>query len=478
MFKDVKALLEYIEQNNLRTVNFLILDLLGQLHTLTIPASYISETTMEEGLGFDGSSYGYVSVEESDMVFIPDIESAFLDPFSDGTKLNMFVRVYSISDGEERFSQDPRYIAEKVEAYAKSLEVADEIIFGPEYEFYLFDDVAFKDDPASSFFEILSNESAKFSDVKNNWSKRKGYHHTNGYHAAPPVDSSMDYRDELMEIMEECGFPVKYHHHEVGGAGQLEVEVMLGELLKMADTSIAVKYFAKNLALEHEKSVTFMPKPLRNEAGSGLHVHMKLHKNGKNVFYKKGGYCDLSDTAMYFIGGILFHAPALLAFTNPSTNSYKRLVKGYEAPVSIVFGKSNRSSCVRIPGYAIGENDKRIEFRSQDATCNPYFSYSALVMAGLDGITRKIDPREHGFGPYDQKNVFDLPPEEQAKIKSLPDTLDGAVKALEADNEFLYKGNVFTPELVENWIKTLKNKFIDKAKQHPTPLEYLQYYNC
>jgi glutamine synthetase len=443
-----------------------------------VPSNYLTHETLEEGLGFDGSSYGYVTVEDSDMVFIPDIASAFVDPFSNNSRLNMFVRVYSLGDNEERFSQDPRYIAEKIEDYSASLGIADEIIFGPEYEFYLFDQVAFKDEPGSSGFNILSQESARFNALENGFSSRKGYHLINGYHAAPPSDSSMDYRDELIAIMDRAGFPVKYHHHEVGGAGQLEIEVMLGRLLKMADTTVAVKYLTKNLALKYNKTATFMPKPLMNEAGSGMHVHIKLHKDKKNIFYKKGGYCDLSESAMYFIGGILYHAPALLAFTNPSTNSYKRLIKGYEAPVSIVFGKSNRSSCVRIPGYATGENDKRIEFRSQDATCNPYFAFPALVMAGLDGITKKIDPQEHGFGPYDKKNVFDLPIADQKKIKSLPDSLEKSIKALENDNEFLYKGSVFSPLLVESWINALTKKYVDPVKKCPSPFEFVNFYNC
>ncbi|PKK90577.1 MAG: type I glutamate--ammonia ligase [Candidatus Wallbacteria bacterium HGW-Wallbacteria-1] len=474
MFATIQDFMEFVEKNDVMTVNFLMLDLAGKLHTLTAPARSLDEDTLREGFGFDGSSYGYVTVEKSDMVFIPDVTTTFVDPFSEDLKLNVFVKVISLGDEETRFDQDPRFIAEKVEKYAASLGISDDIILGPEYEFYVFNGVRFENRPNSCGFEINSSESVSFCGESNN----SGYQHRNGYHAAPPADTTMAFRDSLVMMMEESGFPVKYHHHEVGGAGQLEIEVKMGNLLKMADTTIATKYLTKNLAVEHGLTATFMPKPLYGEAGSGMHVHIMLKKGSENVFYEKGGYCDLSRSAEYFIGGLLTHAPAVLAFSNPTSNSYRRLVKGYEAPVSIVYGKSNRTSAVRIPGYTTGAHDKRIEFRTQDATCNPYFSFAAIMMAGIDGINRKIDPREQGFGPIDGINVFDLPEAQRGKIKSLPTSLPEAVKALEEDYQFLLEGGVFSEILVKTWIKHLRKTHIDPIALRPHPYEFELSYDC
>lgn len=476
MFRSNSELFEFIETGRIATINFFILDLAGRLHNLTIPAGNLDRAIFEEGLGFDGSSYGYVTVEKSDMVFIPDITSAFVDPFHENPKLNMFVKVYSLGETETRFDQDPRFIAEKVEAFAMEQGIADEIIVGPEYEFYVFDAIRYVNSVSRSMFEISSFQSAALGEIGDG-ARNAGYQLRNGYHAAPPADSLHGYRDELVLMMEKAGFPVKYHHHEVGGAGQIEVEVKLGRLSRLADTTVAAKYLAKNLAVKHGKTATFMPKPLFGEAGSGLHLHMMLKKDGKNVFFGKGGYSDLSDTAMYFIGGVLQHAPALLGLTNPSINSYKRLIKGYEAPVSIVFGKSNRSSAIRIPGYVTGEHDKRIEFRTQDATCNPYFGYSAIIMAGLDGIINRIDPTERGFGPYDV-NVYELPPRQAKKVKSLPESLGASLAALEKDHDFLLRGGVFSKILIESWIKWVYKRQMTPMQMRPQPFEFELYYDC
>lgn len=476
MFRSNSELFEFIEREHIATVNFFILDLAGRLHNLTIPAAHLDRAVFDEGLGFDGSSYGYVTVEKSDMVFIPDITTAFVDPFHEIPKLNMFVKVFSLGDTETRFDQDPRFIAEKVEAFAREQGIADEIIVGPEYEFYVFDAIRYVNSISRSMFEIFSYQSAALGE-NGAGASNGGYQLRNGYHAAPPSDSLHVYRDELVLMMEKAGFPVKYHHHEVGGAGQIEVEVKLGRLSKLADTTIATKYLAKNLAVRHGKTATFMPKPLYGEAGSGLHLHMMLKKDGKNLFFRKGGYSDLSETALHFIGGILQHAPALLGLTNPSINSYKRLVKGYEAPVSIVFGKSNRSSAIRIPGYVTGEHDKRMEFRTQDATCNPYFGFSAIIMAGLDGIINRIDPSEKGFGPYDV-NVYELPSKQAKKVKSLPDSLGASLAALEKDHDFLLRGGVFSEILIETWLKWVHKKQMIPMQLRPQPFEFELYYDC
>lgn len=475
MFNNLNEVKAFCEKNDIKIIDFKITDLIGRWHHLSIPAARFNEKTLEEGIGFDGSSYGFKTVDKSDMIFIPDLTSAFVDPFCDVPTLSMIGDIYTLEGGIKRYEGDPRYIAEKAENFMKSSGVADQNVIGPEFEFYIFDKIAFENKPHHTEVTVDSIQAEWNTNEKcNNLGYRAG--HKGGYHLALPYDVTNNLRSEISLLLEELGMPVKYHHHEVGGPGQVEIEVEFGTMKNMADKTYLLKYVVKNMAIDNGKTATFMPKPLYGEAGSGLHVHMMLFKDGQPLFYDEKGYSGLSQTALYFIGGLLKHAPALLAFTNPSTNSYKRLVPGYEAPVSICYATSNRSAVIRIPGYANKPENKRFEFRSSDATCNPYLAYSALLMAGLDGIINKIDPVKEGYGPYDV-NIFDLSDEEKKKIKSLPKSLEEALDALKNDYEFLLKGNVFTKDMINSWIKTKYEKEFKKVSIIPHPVEFEMYYD-
>ena len=355
----------------------------------------------------------------------------------------------------------------------KKSKVADEMIIGPEYEFHVFDGISRKISPNECFYRLESEES--YWSSGNEYSH--GYHNqfNTGYHADIPNDDTFDLRNEICKHLDEFGVKVKYHHHEVGGSGQLEIEVALGEMLKLADDTMAAKYIIKNTAKLNGYTATLMPKPIYGEAGNGMHVHMLLKKNGKPIFYDEKGYGGLSKTAMYFIGGLLKHVKALCAFTNPSTNSYKRLLPGFEAPVTIGYALANRSSVIRIPSYAKSPEAKRFELRSPDATCNPYFAYAAILMAGLDGIKNKIDPKEYNWGPFDF-NLFELSDEEKAQLEHLPRSLEEAIVALEEDHAFLMEGNVFPKELIHTWIQALK-KDAAYVKNIPHPAEFDLYYD-
>lgn len=476
MFKTYDEVMEFCKRENIQMIDFKMIDLIGRWRHLSIPVGRFKPDTLKYGIGFDGSNYGFAPVEKSDMVFIPDISTAVYDPFTEVPTLSMIGDVYVIAEPENyRFDQDPRTVAFKAEEYMKSTGIADEMRIGPEYEFYVFDHVSYEALPNKTGFRIDAEQAIWNSG--NNEYQNLGYKIPlkGGYHIAAPQDVLYDLRSRMSMLLEQNGIPVKYHHHEVGGPGQIEIEVEFGPMREMADKTMLAKYLIKNLAFQEGKTVTFMPKPLYGEAGSGLHVHIHLFKEGKPVFYDENGYAGLSKEALYFIGGLLKHAPAVLAFTNPSTNSYKRLVPGYEAPVSICFATANRSAVIRIPAYAKAPEQKRFEFRSSDATCNPYLAFSAILMAGLDGIQKKIDPVAEGFGPYDV-NLYTLPPEEQAKIKSLPKSLDEALDALEKDHEFLLAGGVFPKRLIEIWIEA-KRKEARKVNDIPHPMEFEMYYD-
>lgn len=476
MFKSLGEAKEFCDLRGIKIVDFKITDLAGRWHHLSIPVTRLSEKIFEEGIGFDGSSYGFLTVEKSDMVFIPDLSTAFVDPFCEVPTLSMIGDIYTLESGIRRYEGDPRYIAEKAEQFMLSTGIADENIIGPEFEFYIFDQIAYESKPDHQEVTIDSKQ-AEWN-TNDQYESNLGYkvRHKGGYHLALPYDITNDLRSKMTMMLEELGMPIKYHHHEVGGPGQLELEVEAGKMKDMADKTYLLKYVVKNMAIRNGKSATFMPKPMYGEAGSGMHVHMWLYKDGKPLFYDKDGYSGLSQTALYFIGGLLKHAPALLAFTNPSTNSYKRLVPGYEAPVSICFATSNRSAVIRIPGYGNKPESKRFEFRSSDATCNPYLAYSALLMAGLDGIINRIDPVKEGFGPYDV-NIFELSEEERQKIKGLPKSLEEALEAVKQDNEFLLKGGVFTKQLIDTWIKNKLEKEHKKISIIPHPAEFELYYD-
>ena len=475
MFKSLEEAKKFIEEEDIKMVDFMMIDLNGRWRHLTIPADRFDEDTLRNGIGFDGSNYGFAPVEKSDMVFVPDLSTAYIDPFMEIPTLAMIGDVYVISVPENyRFDQDPRNVAKHAEEYLKNTGIADEMIIGPEFEFHVFDHISYSTEPHQSGFKIDAGQ-ADWN--KNDEEDNLGYKmpHKGGYHMAPPQDVLYDFRSRVTMLMENQGIKVKYHHHEVGGPGQLEIEVECGSVTEMADKTMMTKYLIKNQAIAEGRTATFMPKPLYDEAGNGMHIHMQLFKDGKPLFYDENGYSQLSDTAMYFMGGILKHIKALCAFTNPSTNSFKRLVPGYEAPVTIGFATANRSSVIRIPAYAKDPDKKRFEVRNPDGTCNPYYAYAAILMAGIDGIKNKMDPVEAGFGPYDF-NLYTLSDQDKVKIKSLPKTLDEALDELEKDNEFLTESGVFPERLIELW---LENKRADTKKhtQMPTPMEFDMYYD-
>lgn len=475
MFNSFKEVKKFIEDREISMVDFMMIDINGRWRHLTIPADRFQESIMKDGIGFDGSNYGFAPVENSDMVFIPDISTAYIDPFMEIPTLAMIGDVYCIGVTENtRFDQDPRNVAKHAEEYLKSTGIADEMRIGPEYEFHVFDHVRYSTNPENSGFSI-DTEQAEWNTGQEGYNLGYKMPHKGGYHMAPPQDILYDFRSMVSMLMEDMGIKVKYHHHEVGGPGQLEIEVEFGGLTEMADKTMMTKYLIKNEAIREGKTATFMPKPVYDEAGNGMHVHMHLFKEGKPLFYDENGYSMLSVTAMNFMGGILKHIRALCAFTNPSTNSFKRLVPGYEAPVTIGFATANRSSVIRIPAYAKDPDKKRFEIRNPDGTCNPYYAFAAILMAGIDGIKNKIDPVAEGFGPYDF-NLYTLSEEEQAKIKSLPRNLGEALDELEKDYAFLTEGGVFPERLIEIWIE---NKRADNRRhtEMPTPMEFQMYYD-
>ncbi|MCL1798325.1 MAG: type I glutamate--ammonia ligase [Eggerthellaceae bacterium] len=475
MFDTLEQAKRFCDENDIKMVDFMMVDLDGRWRHLTIPVERFTEDTLQNGIGFDGSNYGFAPIEKSDMVFVPDLASAYFDGFEEVPTLGMIGDVYVIGLPENhRFDQYPRNVVKRAEDYMKGLGLADEFRIGPEYEFHVFDHVDFEVKPEGSRY-CVDTEQAEWN--TGNRADNLGYKvpHKGGYHSALPQDRLSGFRSRLTMLMEKQGIAVKYHHHEVGGPGQIEIEVEMGPLLEMADKTMMTKHLVKNLAFAENRSATFMPKPIYAEAGNGMHVHMHLFKDGQPLFYDEDGYAQLSDTALHFLGGILTHIRALCALTNPSTNSYKRLVPGYEAPVTIGYATSNRSSVIRIPAYAKSPLSKRYELRNPDATCNPYYAFAAILMAGLDGIEKKIDPVKEGFGPYDT-NLYDLPPEEQARIQQLPRSLDEALDALEADHEFLTKGGVFPEKLIEIWVERRRQEAA-RYNQLPHPAEFELYYD-
>lgn len=474
MFNNLEEVRRFCDEKEIKMIDFKITDLLGRWRHLTIPVERFTEETMTSGIGFDGSNYGYAQVEKSDMVFIPDLATGYVEPYGEISTLSMNGDVFVIGDTPRPFDQYPRNVANQAEEYMKSTGIADVMKTGPEFEFYVFDHVSYQTKPEHSGFRIDA-EQAEWN--SGNEEKNLGYKVPlkGGYHITLPMDLSYDLRSEMCLLLQERGVQIKYHHTEVGGPGQQELEVESGPMREMADKTMLIKYIVKNTCFNAGKSATFMPKPLHGEAGNGMHVHMQLFKEGKPIFYDAQGYSGLSQEALYFIGGLLKHAPALCGLTNPSTNSYKRLVPGYEAPVSVCFATANRSAVIRIPAYAKTPDQKRFEIRNPDGTCNPYYAFAAILMAGLDGIEQKMDPTKLGYGPYDV-NLFHLPKEEQAKIKPLPISLDQALDALEKDHEFLLKGGVFPKKLIETWLE-IKREEVKSFNSYPHPLEFARYYD-
>lgn len=446
-----EQVLKTIKEKQIEWVDFRFTDLSGRTHHITLPAKEVDGDTFVNGVAFDGSSIpGFRGIEESDMVMMPDPTSYYVDPFTAHPTLNVLCDIYT-PDGD-RYERDPRSIATRAEDYLKTSGVGTAAFFAPESEFFIFDDVRYESGMNSSFYAVDSEE-AIWNSGRTEEGGNTGFKIPvkGGYVPVAPMDQQQDIRSEMCRLLEDAGLRIERHHHEVATAGQAEINFRFDTLLKTADHLTIYKYIVHNTAVQFGKTATFMPKPLFGDNGSGMHVHQSIFDGDTPLFYEKGAYANLSETALHYIGGILYHAPALIAFTNPSTNSFKRLVPGYEAPVNLVYSKGNRSAAVRIPVAAVTPKGCRVEFRTPDSMANPYLAFSAMLMAGLDGIKRKIDPQAAGYGPFD-KNIYELPEEEKAGIRSVPGSLEEALQALEADFEFLTEGGVFTKEFIANYI--------------------------
>ncbi|MGP1587132.1 MAG: type I glutamate--ammonia ligase [Treponemataceae bacterium] len=474
MAKTVADVMKMIKENDIKMVDFKMVDIDGQFRHVTIPAQSFTEDIMKDGVGFDASNYGYAVLEKSDMVFIPEPDTAIMDPFCSVSTLSMTGNVMVIDYPDNRpLAQYPRNIVLAAEEYMKTTGIADEMLILPEFEFYLFDNITWNVQHNSIGVD-LDSQQAPWNTAEQGLGNI--IRTQKAYHVAKPLDTGFECRSEMCLEIEKAGIPIKYHHPEVGAAGQFEIEPKLGKMSKMADGTMNIKYIIKNVAAKYGKTATFMPKPVYGEAGSGMHVHMLLLKNGQPVFSDDNGYSHLSQTAHFFMGGLLKHINSLCAITNPSTNSFKRLVPGFEAPVTVGYATSNRSAVIRIPSYAKTPTMRRFELRNPDATCNPYFAYAAILMAGLDGIKNKIDPHKNGWGPYDV-NLFTLSDKEKKKLRQLPSRLEDALDALEKDNAYLTEGGVFPKELLSNFIKA-KRAECANLNVIPHPAEFDRYYNC
>ncbi|MBB3053421.1 glutamine synthetase [Prauserella isguenensis] len=466
--------LRLIADEDVQFIDVRFCDLPGIMQHFTVPAKSFDADAFEEGLAFDGSSVrGFQSIHESDMLLLPDPATAKIDPFRQAKTLSMNFFVHDPFT-REPYSRDPRNIARKAEQYISESGVADTVFFGSEAEFYVFDDVRFDSSENATFHEIDSVE-GWWNTGRKEEGGNKGYKtkFKGGYFPVPPVDHYADLRDEISQHLMGSGFELERAHHEVGTAGQAEINYKFNTMLHAADDLQLFKYIVKNTAFANGKTATFMPKPLYGDNGSGMHCHQSLWKDGAPLFYDESGYAGLSDMARHYIGGILAHAPSLLAFTNPTVNSYHRLVPGYEAPVSLVYSQRNRSACVRIPITGNNAKAKRIEFRCPDSSGNPYLAFAAMMMAGLDGIKNKIEPPE----PID-KDLYELPPEDAKDVKQVPADLDTVLNALEADHDYLLEGGVFTPDVIEKWIAFKREEEIDPLRLRPHPYEFALYYDC
>jgi glutamine synthetase len=462
---DVLEMGKHVEMVDMRFT-----DLMGMWHHFTLPARELSEALFVEGMGFDGSSIrAFQEIHESDMILMPDASTAFMDQIFEVPTLVMICDIYDPVT-LQRYTRDARYVATKAEAYLKQTGVADISYWGPEAEFFLFDSVRYGGTTNSAFYHIDSAEAWWNSGGEGG--KGGQIPPKQGYFPVPPADTKQDVRSKIVMALEAAGVPVELHHHEVATAGQSEIDLRYTTLVRMADSIQIYKYLVKNVARQNGLTATFMPKPLFGDNGSGMHVHQSLWRGESNVFFDETGYAQLSDTAKYYIGGLLAHAPALLAIAAPTTNSYRRLVPGFEAPVNLAYSQRNRSAVCRIPMYSKSPKAKRVEFRAPDPACNPYLCFAALLMAGLDGVQNQIDPGE----PMD-KDLYDLPAEEARKVKQVPGSLSAVLAALEADHEFLLRGDVFTPDLLEAYIKYKTTAEVDPIRMRPHPYEFTLYYD-
>jgi len=466
-----KEVLAFCREKDVRAVDLRFVDFLGAWQHTTIPVAQLTEDLFESGLGFDGSSIrGWQTINESDMLIIPQAETTFLDPFAALPTVNVICDIQDPITGED-YSRDPRNVARKAVNYLKSSGIADTAYFGPEAEFFIFDDVRYDQNAHEGYYHVDSVEGEWNRGRQENPNLGNKVRHKEGYFPVPPVDQMMDIRNEMMQTLIDCGLTVECQHHEVGTAGQSEIDLKYQEMILMADQMMIYKYIVKNVAYRHQKTVTFMPKPIFTDNGSGMHTHLSLWKDGEPLF-AGSEYAGLSEMALHAIGGILRHAAAILAFTNPTTNSYKRLVPGYEAPVNLAYSQRNRSAACRIPMYSSSPKAKRVEFRCPDPSCNPYLAFSALLMAAIDGIQNKINPGD----PLD-KDIYDLPPEEIVAVSTTPASLGEALEALEADHEFLLRGDVFTTDVLQNWITYKHENEVDAIRLRPHPHEFCMYYD-
>jgi glutamine synthetase len=473
-----KDVMKMIKDSGVQIVDLKFNDLPGLWQHFSMPVTELSEmddltdSIFVQGIGFDGSSIrGFQKIQESDMILIPDPLTAVVDPVCEIPTMSIICDIFDPIT-KKPYTRDPRYVAKKAEKFVLDSGIADTSYWGPEMEFFIFDDIRFDQTENSGYYFIDSVEGEWNSgrDEKPNLGYKPRY--KEGYFPVPPHDSQQDLRSEIILTLIKAGIPIEVHHHEVATAGQAEIDMKFGTLVRMADSCLMYKYIVKNLVRKHGKVATFMPKPLFGDNGSGMHTHQSLFKNGKNVFFDPKGYALISQMAKYYIGGLIKHADALMAFCAPTTNSYKRLVPGYEAPVNLTYSQRNRSAAIRIPVYSENPKTKRIEFRPPDNTCNPYLSFPAMLMAGLDGIKNKIDPGE----PMD-KDTYHLTGKDKEKVRTVPGSLEESLNALEKDHKFLLEGGVFTQDVIDVWIEYKREKEIDAVRLRPHPYEFYLYFD-
>ncbi len=461
-----------VKEREIRFIDLKFVDLPGILQHMTIPIEVFDERIFIDGIGFDGSSIrGFQRIHESDMLIVPDRSTMFLDPFMDEPTLSFLCNIKD-PQTHKIYSRDARAVAQRAERYVATNGLADTCFFGPELEFFIFDDVRYDQTTNEGYYFLDSREGAWNTGREERPNLGYKPRHKEGYFPVPPMDSYQNLRSKMVSVLRSVGVEAEAHHHEVASGGQAEIDIRFNTMVNVADQSLKYKYVVKNVARRYDKTVTFMPKPLFRDNGSGMHVHVSLWKHGRNLFYQAGRYAELSDTAVHFIGGLLHHAPALCAFCAPTTNSYRRLVPGYEAPINLIYSRRNRSACVRIPMYSGSEKAKRIEFRTPDPSCNPYLAFAAILMAGVDGIEKRIQPPE----PIDE-DIYELAHDRGPEIKSTPGSLAEAIDALEADHDFLLRGDVFTRDLIEVWVEFKRAREIDYIRLRPHPGEFALYYD-
>ncbi|HJU05875.1 MAG TPA: type I glutamate--ammonia ligase [Nitrospiraceae bacterium] len=467
---NAREVLEFAKKNKVQVVDLKFVDLIGTWQHFSIPIEELNEGVFKDGSGLDGSSIrGWRAINNSDMLAVPDPSTACLDPFTAVPTLSLVCNVVDPIT-REHYDRDPRNIAMRAERYLKSTKIGDMSYWGPEAEFFIFDQARYDQNSHSGYYFIDSDEGV-WNAGKDGVNLGGKIRHKEGYFPVAPTDTQQDIRSEMILEMQRCGIPIEKHHHEVATAGQAEIDLRFDSLVAMADKMMMYKYVVKNVARRHHKTVTFMPKPIFGDNGSGMHTHQSIWKDGKPLFAGKE-YAGISQLCLHYIGGILRHAPALAALTNPTVNSYKRLTPGFEAPVLLAYSSRNRSATIRIPMYSPSPKAKRIEVRFPDPACNPYLAFSAMLMAGLDGIENKIDPGD----PMD-KDLYDLEPQEAARVPTMPGSLDEALKNLEKDHQFLLKGGVFSEDLLETWIGYKRTKEVDQLRLRPHPYEFFLYYD-